>query len=754
MKVKLVILLLLLITNIHPTNFFHISNTSNNQKRVEVSIEKAFDNVKPWTFMVYMAADNDLEYEAIDDFLEISSIGSTQNINVVVLLDRAEGYDNSYGDWTDTRIFYVEQYEEPYDYNANVTLNETDTGDPNTLFWFINWTISNYPAERYFLVLWDHGSGWQGCCYDYHDNYDCLTLSEIEYVLSRVYNELRVKIDIIGFDACLMSMVDTAFAVGRYAEYMVASEEYEPGTGWPYDDILSFLNSSYDAPSYEIANKTAYYYVLSYATGGQGVVDSNATMSVVNLTSFMKEVPETLSFFSKVALKNFDEYRSILLNASSKAEKFCINCDNPFNYTDLYNFTLLVYNYSLKDNYSTISNAAYALLESLCDSIIVSYVLEGHEYAYGLSAVLDKASPINGYENTPLSKETLWDEFVRALIDHPYSAWLYDAWIVNSSDSDNDGYYESVTIAWDIDTVYDSIDISIQVLGISSNCSEITFDSVSSYEIHGNSTDDTYYSFIMFPYDDLWRIELLIQTPYDSFTYSFVYNVTDDVYKLLGEADRIPPKLEILLPENGTITNINSITLRWSAADPETGIFGFYVSKDKEFLNNIWSFVGLKTSFTFEKLSDGVHYLYVKVVDRAGNEKVSYVSVTIDTSPPKIYVISPEESETSNDTVKLKVIVEDDVGVKLVEVFLNGNLYYKTNKTDFSIQVELLEGSNVIEIKAWDLANNTNSVMKTIKRISAEGKEEVNIWFIIGIIFVSIAFVTVLAILIYRKVKK
>ena len=62
-------------------------------------------NVKPWTFMVYLDGDNNLESAAVNDFLEMSSVGSSSNVNIVALMDRISGYDTSYGDWTDTRRF-------------------------------------------------------------------------------------------------------------------------------------------------------------------------------------------------------------------------------------------------------------------------------------------------------------------------------------------------------------------------------------------------------------------------------------------------------------------------------------------------------------------------------------------------------------------------------------------------------------------------------------------------------------------------
>jgi hypothetical protein len=61
-----------------------------------------------WTFMVYMAADNDLESFAINDLMEMQAVGSTDDVNIIVQIDRAEGYEEFVGGWTDTRRFRIE----------------------------------------------------------------------------------------------------------------------------------------------------------------------------------------------------------------------------------------------------------------------------------------------------------------------------------------------------------------------------------------------------------------------------------------------------------------------------------------------------------------------------------------------------------------------------------------------------------------------------------------------------------------------
>ena len=104
-----------------------------------------------WTVMVYMAGDNNLDGAALRDIEEMARVGSTKDVNVLVQLDRLEDKK--------TRRFLITKGG-GYDRDCVETFGETNTGDPKILEDFLAWSIERYPAERYFLILWNHGSGW------------------------------------------------------------------------------------------------------------------------------------------------------------------------------------------------------------------------------------------------------------------------------------------------------------------------------------------------------------------------------------------------------------------------------------------------------------------------------------------------------------------------------------------------------------------------------------------------------------------
>ncbi|MFQ6098330.1 MAG: clostripain-related cysteine peptidase, partial [Armatimonadota bacterium] len=199
-----------------------------------------------WTFMVYLDADNNLESFGMDDLLEMVAAADNANVNICVLFDRALGYVTTYDNWTTTRRYKVTTATTPYDASPDYTdLGEMNMGDPQTVVDFVTWAQTNYPAEHYALIYWDHGAGWEPrlrgpmptkiICIDSGSGNDFLELNEL-YDAMGAFPE---KVDLCGMDACLMGQMEVAYHIRDRCDYFVASESSEPGPGWPYDLFLS-----------------------------------------------------------------------------------------------------------------------------------------------------------------------------------------------------------------------------------------------------------------------------------------------------------------------------------------------------------------------------------------------------------------------------------------------------------------------------------------------------------------------------------
>ena len=114
--------------------------------------------------MLYQDADDKvLEQDIFIDFNEAELVGSTDRVRLVAQLDRYQGGFNGDGNWTDTRRFLLQRDNDlntissPYQ-----SIGEADMSDPQTLVDFVTWGIQEFPADKYVLIMSDHGMGWPG----------------------------------------------------------------------------------------------------------------------------------------------------------------------------------------------------------------------------------------------------------------------------------------------------------------------------------------------------------------------------------------------------------------------------------------------------------------------------------------------------------------------------------------------------------------------------------------------------------------
>jgi len=199
-----------------------------------------------WTVMLYSDADDQiLEKDMVFDLNEAETAGSTDRVNIVAQIDRySSGYAGD-GDWSGARRYHL-----TYDtdlttlHSQMVTdLGEVNMGSADSLVDFVAWAADAYPADRYVLILSDHGSGWTGGWYDDDPAMGSyIALNHIDGALNQIVSQTDIsQFELIGMDACLMGMLEVYNMLQPYAHYAVASQETEPAMGWAYGDFLSQL---------------------------------------------------------------------------------------------------------------------------------------------------------------------------------------------------------------------------------------------------------------------------------------------------------------------------------------------------------------------------------------------------------------------------------------------------------------------------------------------------------------------------------
>jgi len=360
-----------------------------------------------WLFMVYLDGDNNLESFGVTDLNEMEAgLAPGANIKVLVLFD---GYSGRYIGHRGAKI-----YEVVPDTSTTVRskvvkdLGEVNMGDPYTLTEFVDYCVSNYPARKHALVLWNHGAGWRALeeereevfkdvCFDDTDG-DRLTTEELSQIMPYISSSCGF-LNLLGFDACLMQMFELAYEFYDSTEVIAASQESEPGDGWDYSSIIGPLSNN----PYMNAEDLGRVMVDSYARyyGGYSEVTFSAVRSAA-----VPALADAIASFSSALINALPAERSAISSARSATQQFAYA-----DYIDLYDFA-----YNLKSADENLMDSAENVMYAV-DSCIIS---EWHSYDYtthGISIWFNSSYPaqqyIDRYRNLRVS-QTGWLDFLLA----------------------------------------------------------------------------------------------------------------------------------------------------------------------------------------------------------------------------------------------------------------------------------------------------------------------------------------------------
>lgn len=273
-----------------------------------------------WTVLVYLCG-TDLETDggfASINLQEIAAATQSEKVNILVETGGTQQWQIdgiSSGELQRWKVV-------PEDIELVESQPLADMGKAETLGDFLAWGVKAYPADKYIALLWDHGGGSvAGIAADQLHNGDMLDLKELAQGISMAGQQF----ELVGFDACLMSTLETAAALTPYARYMVASQELEPGTGWDYTDWLSYVAENPTVTGLEVGSRICDgFYKKCAVSGSEGL----ATLSVTDLS----QLPNLAAAFDAMAaeMKGFTAEPSKLqplTQAITRAENYGGNND-------------------------------------------------------------------------------------------------------------------------------------------------------------------------------------------------------------------------------------------------------------------------------------------------------------------------------------------------------------------------------------------------------------------------------------------
>ena len=242
-----------------------------------------------WTIMLYQDADDKiLEQDIFLDLNEAERIGSSDNVQIVAQLDRYTGGFAGDGNWATARRYFITRDNDLQTISSELIedIGEVNMADRQTLVDFVTWAANNYPADKYVLIMSDHGIGWPGGWSDPDPSVPTdrslpitaalgndLYLMEIDQALADIRAQTDIdQFELIGMDACLMGGVEIFSALAPHARYAVASQEVEPALGWAYAGFLEQLTLNPGVNGGDLGR----FIVDSYIKEDQRILDPEA----------------------------------------------------------------------------------------------------------------------------------------------------------------------------------------------------------------------------------------------------------------------------------------------------------------------------------------------------------------------------------------------------------------------------------------------------------------------------------------------
>jgi len=359
-----------------------------------------------WTVMVYISGDNNLEDFVVSDIeTELAPTGSSANVQVVALADRAPGYDTSRGDWQTTKLFHVTKGMLATPASAVADWGERDFGDKQTLIDFVTWTKANYPADHYALYFWGHGWNWHPGVVmkdetvnatDTDPNLiDTLDMDEVKAALPSIG-----FIDMVGFDGCQMASIEVDMLWHGHATALSHSQEWVGDEGIQYDLVLAQLAKTPGMTADQVAIATTQS-ATSDKTWSAVAVDSRFDTLLSAVNQWSGALKDGLGANRKKYDQAFTATRSFWQAPMDK---------------DLYD---MAYEINSRVSDQNIKNKSQAVMSAV--NLVVLSERHVNSYAdvhgitiYHISKATEKDSNYTYYRTLDFALQTGWDEFLDA----------------------------------------------------------------------------------------------------------------------------------------------------------------------------------------------------------------------------------------------------------------------------------------------------------------------------------------------------
>ena len=367
-----------------------------------------------WTVMLYICG-ADLESKnglATSDLKEILSVGGQpDDVNIVIQTGGASSWKTTYG----ISKTYLERYHvKNKSLVRDKQLTYASMGLSSTLQSFIEYGLTEYPADKTALIFWNHGGGMRGVCYDEKKNDDVLKNSEIQTALKNAFSNCGLtgqKLEWVGYDACLMQVQDIAETNSKYFNYMIASEESESGYGWDYD---TWIDDLYAEESTETILKAIVDGFIK-DNGGASSTNSDQTLSYLDLSYAAEYKTAWEDMAAQLNNKVTSSNKSSFNSAITKNVKHYADSDYDYFCTfDAWDFVNQLESSNSFSNYRIDSSYTTAVKNAHANLVKYNLAQKGAGVSKGLAMYWPNSSSysdVDEYYTTSETNFTTWRSF-------------------------------------------------------------------------------------------------------------------------------------------------------------------------------------------------------------------------------------------------------------------------------------------------------------------------------------------------------
>jgi hypothetical protein len=378
-----------------------------------------------WTVMVYGHADHNLTPNMLADLQEMVAVQTNDNFKIVLQLDLNDQTIADYGLADEIPGGVHRGIIANADFQTQLSLGEQNLDDPAQLTDFITWTATNHPADRYGLVMWDHGGQWIGFGGDTTNGTADAGIMQIKPMATAIKASLQANnissLEFLAFDTCLMGGAEVLSDFTDITDILIANPEIDYGDGWDYNASLNWLASNPNSTGREFAVQEATTWSDHHLSASSDSNDKAFAMHVVyDLSHYSSFEQQLLSFSQNLVIAGEQEsYADVRRNVTQYSINDIKSAGEPTNFIDIGEFAS-----SVKSNTTNtdLQSSADSLINSIDDLTVTVVAGSRKQDASGLSIWY----PLNGsssnaefsdYQQLTLSQtaESGWDEFLTSI---------------------------------------------------------------------------------------------------------------------------------------------------------------------------------------------------------------------------------------------------------------------------------------------------------------------------------------------------